>query len=81
MRCTACTTPAWFCCRTGNCCSSTCSTLFNEFFFKPITGDLDAAADWDAYVAEWRKAGGDDIIAELERAPIVSEFRQGRLTY
>ena len=44
-------------------------------------GDIDAAAEWDAYVAEWRKAGGDDIIAELEQAPIVSEFREGRLTY
>ena len=57
------------------------NTLVISFFFKAITGDIDAAAEWDAYVAEWRRAGGDDIISELERAPIVSEFRQGRLTY
>jgi ABC-type glycerol-3-phosphate transport system substrate-binding protein len=60
---------------------ATLETLFNEFFFKAITGDIDAAAEWNAYVADWRKVGGDDIIAELEKAPIVSEFRQGRLTY
>ena len=60
---------------------ATLETLFNEFFFKAITGDIDAATEWDAYVAEWRKVGGDQVIAELEKAPIVSEFRQGRLTY
>ena len=35
---------------------ATLETLFNEFF-KAITGDIDAAADWDAYVAEWRRPG------------------------
>ena len=60
---------------------STLNTMWSEFFYKGITGQIDVDAEWDAYVQAWNDAGGADIVAELEKAPIVSEFRQGRRVY
>ena len=60
---------------------STLNTMWSEFFYKGITGQIDVDAEWDAYVQAWSDAGGADIVAELEKAPIVDEFRQGRWVY
>ena len=60
---------------------STLNTMWEEFFYKGITGQIDVDAEWDGYVQAWSDAGGADIVAELEKAPIVSEFRQGRRVY
>jgi hypothetical protein len=60
---------------------STLNTMWSEFFYKGITGQIDVDAEWDAYVEAWSDAGGADIVAELAKAPIVEEFRQGRWVY
>ena len=60
---------------------STLNTMWEEFFYKGITGQIDVDAEWDAYVQAWSDAGGADIVAELEKAPIVDEFREGRRVY
>ena len=61
--------------------NSTLQTLFEEFFFGAITGQVSVAAEWDEYVRKWTQAGGDQYLAELQKAPIVNEFRQGRRVY
>ena len=60
---------------------STLNTMWEEFFYKGITGQIDVDAEWDAYVQAWSDAGGADIVAELEKAPIVDEFREERRVY
>jgi ABC-type glycerol-3-phosphate transport system substrate-binding protein len=57
---------------------ATLTTLQNEFFFKGITGEIDINAEWDSYVARWRGSGGDQLLAELGKAPIVEEVLGGR---
>jgi putative aldouronate transport system substrate-binding protein len=42
-------------------------SIENEFFWKVIIGEVDADAEWDAYVAQWRKVGGDELTAEANR--------------
>ena len=45
----------------------------DEFFFKAIAGEIDIDAAWDGYVASWRNAGGDRLLAEVTR-----QYRAGR---
>ena len=59
----------------------TLNTLFNEFFFKAITGEIDVNTQWDAYVKEWKANGGQDLLDELAKAPLVSGLRQGKIIY
>ena len=59
----------------------TLATIEDTFYFDVIMGRTDLDASWDAYVAEWRKNGGDAILAELAKAPIISEFLSGKLVY
>lgn len=49
-------------------------TLVQEFRMNGITGRIDIEADWDEYVETWRSNGGDEILAELEKAPLVSDL-------
>ncbi|WP_168120873.1 ABC transporter substrate-binding protein [Paenibacillus sp. HB172176] len=51
-------------------------TITDEFLFKSITGEVDVNAGWDAYVKNWRDSGGDKILAELEKAPKVTDLRK-----
>ncbi|WP_262679823.1 ABC transporter substrate-binding protein [Paenibacillus sp. J5C2022] len=51
-------------------------TVTDEFLFKSITGEVDVDAAWDDYVTSWRGSGGDDMLAELEKAPKVSDLRE-----
>ena len=46
-----------------------------------VTGEIDIEKEWDSYVQDFRKNGGDEVLAELKKAPIVMEFREGRLEY
>lgn len=32
-----------------------------------MASEVDADAKWDAYVAQWRKVGGDELTAEANR--------------
>jgi ABC-type glycerol-3-phosphate transport system substrate-binding protein len=57
---------------------ATLKTIQNEFFFKSITGEVDINGEWDSYVARWRGSGGDELLAELEKAPIAAEAIKGR---
>jgi hypothetical protein len=59
----------------------TLNTLYNEFFFKSVTGEIDPAAEWDNYVSQWRSNGGDELLAELAKAPLTESLRQGKLEY
>ena len=47
--------------------SAEVKTVEDEFFFKAIAGEVDIAAGWDDYVAAWRNAGGDRLLAEITR--------------
>ena len=35
-----------------------------EYLWKAITGDADTGDDWDTYVAQWMRAGGEAVLAE-----------------
>ena len=60
---------------------ATLSTIVNEFQLKAITGVLDVDSEWDAYVANWNKNGGAELMAEMAKAPILSELRAGKKVY
>ena len=60
---------------------ATLKTMEEEFFYGAIIGDIDVDAEWDRYVSEWRKNGGDQRLAELGKAPLVSELLKGNVVY
>ena len=35
-----------------------------EYLWKAITGDADTEGDWDTYVEQWMRAGGETVLAE-----------------
>ena len=39
----------------------------SEFFFRAIIGQANLTSDWDAYVAEWTRRGGDRLTDEANR--------------
>ena len=49
-------------------------TMVVEFKMNAITGKVDIDEEWDDYVKTWRESGGDEILAELEKAPKVSDL-------
>ncbi|NLC67316.1 MAG: hypothetical protein GX754_00715 [Clostridiaceae bacterium] len=51
-------------------------TIWKEFFYKAIVGEVNINDDavWDAYVQKWLKEGGAELLAELEKAPVVEEL-------
>jgi putative aldouronate transport system substrate-binding protein len=57
------------------------NTMRDEFFFKAITGALDVDKEWDGHVASWLKAGGQDYLNELAKAPLYAELRKGVVKY
>jgi hypothetical protein len=44
-------------------------TMTDEFFTKAVTGEIDVDAEWDNYVNDWMRAGGDALMAEIEKMP------------
>jgi hypothetical protein len=60
---------------------STLTTLFEEYFYTAITGQINVDATWGEYVRKWNQAGGADYVTELSKAPIVSALRDGRREY
>jgi hypothetical protein len=42
-------------------------TVESEFLWKALTGEIDIEAEWDSYVANWKAAGGDMYIEELNK--------------
>lgn len=55
------------------------STMTSEFFMKGIVGDIDIEEEWDSYVETWRANGGNEIMAETEKAPLVSDLIEGKI--
>lgn len=49
-------------------------TLVEEFRLNGITGQIDVAAEWDDYLEKYRNNGGNELLAELEKAPLVTEL-------
>ena len=42
---------------------------------------MDIDARWDTYVNKWMGSGGKEVLAELEKMPIVEELRMGNVVY
>jgi ABC-type glycerol-3-phosphate transport system substrate-binding protein len=57
------------------------NTMLNEFYIEAIIGDKNLDADWDAYAANWRKNGGNEVIAEMKKAPLVLSLKKGIIKY
>lgn len=49
-------------------------TIVEEFRMKAIVGEIDVDKEWDDYVQNWLNNGGEEILAELEKAPKVSDL-------
>lgn len=56
-------------------------TIRDEFAWAAITTDMDIDAEWDGYVAKWMSSGGKEVLAELEKMPIVEELKEGNVVY
>ena len=56
-------------------------TLAREFYFKAVTGEIDVDAEWDGYVSEWLSNGGQEMLAEMRKAPLVEPLLEGRFEY
>jgi putative aldouronate transport system substrate-binding protein len=49
-------------------------TIVSEFRMKAIVGEVDIDKEWDNYVENWKNNGGNELLAELEKAPKVSDL-------
>jgi hypothetical protein len=59
----------------------TLTTIHEEYELRFIMGELDLDKDWDNYVKTWLDAGGREMMAELQKAPLVSELLKGNIKY
>jgi putative aldouronate transport system substrate-binding protein len=50
------------------------TTIVDEFRMKAIVGEVDIDKEWDNYVESWMNNGGRETLAELEKAPKVSDL-------
>lgn len=50
------------------------ATIQDEFRMGAITGEVDIDAEWDNYVETWRNNGGNELLEEMEKAPLVSDL-------
>ncbi|MEH7275029.1 ABC transporter substrate-binding protein [Neobacillus vireti] len=50
------------------------TTIVDEFRMKAIVGEVDIDKEWDKYVENWMNNGGSETLAELEKAPKVSDL-------
>lgn len=56
-------------------------TMFEEFFYQGILGDIEVDAEWDGYVSQFMRNGGEELMAELKKAPLVSGLKDGEFVY
>jgi len=54
--------------------SAQLKTLEDEFKLNGITGSVDIESEWDTYVDNWLNNGGQQILDEYEKAPLVSDL-------
>ena len=50
------------------------TTIVDEFRMKAIVGEVDIDKEWDKYVENWMNNGGRETLAEVEKAPKVSDL-------
>lgn len=50
------------------------NTLESEFRMNAISGAIDIEQEWDDYVMTWLNSGGQEILDELDKAPLVSDL-------
>jgi hypothetical protein len=53
-------------------------TIRKEFIWKAITTNMNIDAEWDGYVKKWMDSGGREVLAQLEKAPLVSDILAGK---
>lgn len=49
-------------------------TLEDEFRMNGIVGDINIESEWDSYVENWRNNGGQQMLEELDKAPLVTDL-------
>ena len=49
-------------------------TIEEEFRMNGITGVIDIENEWDDYVSTWLNNGGQELLSELEKAPLVEDI-------
>ncbi|WP_127584237.1 ABC transporter substrate-binding protein [Paenibacillus koleovorans] len=49
-------------------------TVRSEYTLQAITGEINIDSTWNSYVEKWRSNGGNELMAELEKAPKVSDI-------
>ena len=60
---------------------SALKTIEDEYLVKAITGEVDIDSSWDDYVAQWRRAGGDELLAAQAQGLLYGEFMNGNIVY
>lgn len=50
------------------------NTIVDEFRMRSIVGEIDIEEEWDDYVQNYLNSGGQEILEELEKAPLVSDI-------
>lgn len=48
--------------------------MFNEYVIDAITGEIKVDDTWESYVTEWRKQGGDAVIAVMKKCTKVEDL-------
>ena len=56
-------------------------TINAEFVYKAVTGQIDIDSEWNNYVETYMSAGGAELLAEIQKAPLVSGLRKGEKIY
>lgn len=54
-------------------------TIVAEFRINALTGKIDIDKEWDNYVKQYLASGGEEILKEQEKAPIVSDILSGKI--
>ena len=60
---------------------ATLKTMFEEFFYRGIVGEIDVENEWDGYVKSFMENGGEELHAEIGKAPLVSGLEKGEFVY
>jgi ABC-type glycerol-3-phosphate transport system substrate-binding protein len=53
---------------------SNISDIVNEYFAEVLTGEADIDSTWDAYLSKLKAAGYDEILEELQKAPLYEDL-------
>ena len=48
--------------------------MAQEFFARAVIGEIEIASEWDNYVEDFMNAGGNELMAEIEKMPKWADF-------